>query len=423
MSVSRHEKLSKRLFAKTFAQLMCCMVLGASLLVGLVAGTQATASAASASKSPIVVGGVISATGPFVIPTIPLIPKYFQAWQNWTNAHGGIDGHPVKVITLDDGGNPANTSANITTLVKQDHAVAILNPESLSPEDVALTKSLNVPVLGGNGADPTWTTAPLWFPAGTTYPAVTYAGFYTGHLLGKTNIAEIFCAELAACATAAPIAAKYGPGIGMKVVYSTTAASNLPSYTAQCLGAKNANAQVGLIELIGSTEPYNILKQCQQQGWNPLYTQVGYVAPQSDKDQAAFQKGGEYIELSDFSAFTKTSNPNVQAYFSALNKYAPGLTTNPGYSEMGPMTWVSGQLLLAAANADNFGGISNPTGSDIIAGMYKLPAKTTLGGLTPPITFGKPGHPNPPVKCFQYQLYHAGKVTSPFGTKMFCGPK
>ena len=29
-----------------------------------------------------------------------------RVWQQWTNAHGGVNGHPVEVLIGDDGGDP-----------------------------------------------------------------------------------------------------------------------------------------------------------------------------------------------------------------------------------------------------------------------------------------------------------------------------
>ncbi len=51
--------------------------------------------------------------------------KVQQAWASWTNAHGGINGHPVKMIVKDDAPEPVGGAAVAKELVEQDHVMAI----------------------------------------------------------------------------------------------------------------------------------------------------------------------------------------------------------------------------------------------------------------------------------------------------------
>jgi branched-chain amino acid transport system substrate-binding protein len=48
-----------------------------------------------------------------------------NSYWNAINAHGGINGHPVKMIYLDDDSQVNRGVANVTQLVTQDHAIAI----------------------------------------------------------------------------------------------------------------------------------------------------------------------------------------------------------------------------------------------------------------------------------------------------------
>jgi branched-chain amino acid transport system substrate-binding protein len=50
-----------------------------------------------------------------------------QACVEHVNANGGIQGRPVRLVTLDDGGDPARHEANLRTLPQESRAIALLN--------------------------------------------------------------------------------------------------------------------------------------------------------------------------------------------------------------------------------------------------------------------------------------------------------
>src|SRR5262245_32491285 len=91
------------------AALAACSSSGSSQ--GTVASTGGTASAASssaraASGAPIVIGTIysqVSALGPGFGGNPP---EVMNAWVSLVNANGGINGHPVKLYSVNDDGNP-----------------------------------------------------------------------------------------------------------------------------------------------------------------------------------------------------------------------------------------------------------------------------------------------------------------------------
>src|SRR6266851_1804815 len=90
------------------------------------AGQTTSSGSSSATGSSYVIGNISSVTGTYASSTGGTFPT-IDAWTKWTNAHGGIGGHPVKVITEDDGGIPANGIAAAKTLLA-DHVMAIVAP-------------------------------------------------------------------------------------------------------------------------------------------------------------------------------------------------------------------------------------------------------------------------------------------------------
>jgi branched-chain amino acid transport system substrate-binding protein len=92
------------------------------------AASVTNASAASATGTPVVIGSISALSGPVTIPDPQNTAK---AYFNYVNAHGGINGHPIKYTALDDAGNPANAAQDARQLVEQDNVVALVAGSSL----------------------------------------------------------------------------------------------------------------------------------------------------------------------------------------------------------------------------------------------------------------------------------------------------
>src|SRR5205807_9885797 len=87
-------------------------------------GTQPTpppipAPVSSEPKSTILLGSVGTESGPIGQQLVPLLPAA-RAWISDVNARGGLNGHPVKLITGDDGGDPNRALALARRMVDED---------------------------------------------------------------------------------------------------------------------------------------------------------------------------------------------------------------------------------------------------------------------------------------------------------------
>ena len=51
----------------------------------------------------------------------------YRAWVDTVNGSGGISGHPVKFVSIDDHGNPGDSESAVKTLIQSDHAIAIVD--------------------------------------------------------------------------------------------------------------------------------------------------------------------------------------------------------------------------------------------------------------------------------------------------------
>lgn len=99
------------------------------LMITLIIGCSSKRKAASADKSPYLIGAVFDITGqgsPLGIPerdTVLMIEKQI-------NDAGGINGHPVKFIIEDNGSDETKCIDAVKKLIEKDHVKAIIGPSS-----------------------------------------------------------------------------------------------------------------------------------------------------------------------------------------------------------------------------------------------------------------------------------------------------
>jgi branched-chain amino acid transport system substrate-binding protein len=104
------------------------VALAAALIIAAAAGCGSGSDEGSSGSSgpasklagkPIVIGSVGSFTGPQA-PALGAVDETLQAWAKFKNANGGINGHPVKLLTADDTTNPAKASQLVRKMVEQE---------------------------------------------------------------------------------------------------------------------------------------------------------------------------------------------------------------------------------------------------------------------------------------------------------------
>jgi ABC-type branched-subunit amino acid transport system substrate-binding protein len=118
-------------------------------------------SGASIPSGPIVVGGIYPLSGPYaaygqseLAGTLGLIDHF--------NAQGGIDGHKLKFIYLNDQLDPTTAASDAQQLIS-DHVTAVLavGTETEAPADVPVLMKAHIPTLFFNPGD-TWGNAKKW---------------------------------------------------------------------------------------------------------------------------------------------------------------------------------------------------------------------------------------------------------------------
>jgi len=378
-----------------------------------------SASGSTATGAPIVIGSVgtytENAAGGFTDPGKPAI----EAWASWVNAHGGINGHPVKLIVDDNQGDQAQAVSMVKQLVQQDHVVAFVSNQdgSLNAGYATYLEQQKIPVLGGSvfTLEP-WVSNPMFFPEGLTAIQDMASLALSARQLGITKVGSLACSEAAQCAAANVLAKDVFDGAGISDVYGGLVSSTATDYTASCLSAEQKGVK-GLILLVPtSSEGQVIAGDCQRQNYSPSYIIPGEAI------------GAGYLQSAAFNnAFTSaptlpwfSTAPAMADFNAAMKQYAPSVNlSSPNVQE--PLTatdaWVSGLMFQEAVKLSGVTGI--PTSADILAGLAKFKDET-LGGMAAGLTYTNPT--NKIESCYFTIQIKSQQFTLPNGASPSCVP-
>src|SRR5579875_3388124 len=204
--------------------------------------TVGTPAGARASGTPFVVGAMGTFTGVASGSTADG-KTVFQDWVDATNAAGGINGHPVKAIILDDQNSPSTALTNAEQLVRQDHVQVIFDlSDNLESSFAKVVDAAKVPVLG-QAESPVFGTDPNFYSTGTTVGPLIWGELKAASTANVAKMGALYCAEIASCSETVPLIKGLSAPLGISLSYAAQISSSATSYTSQCLGAKKAGVQ------------------------------------------------------------------------------------------------------------------------------------------------------------------------------------
>jgi branched-chain amino acid transport system substrate-binding protein len=336
-----------------------------------------------------------------------------QDWVSATNAAGGINGHPVRAVILDDQNSPSLALSNARQLIGQDHVKVILDlSDNLESAWAKVADDARVPVIG-ESESPVFGTDPNFYPVGTTVAALIFGQLVAASRAKVARLAVLYCAEIAACAQAVPLITELGKPLKIQLAYAAKISSTAVSYTAQCLGAKNAGAR-GATVTAASDEYLRVAQNCASQGYKPTgVASAGEMTPPWLKQPAVDGAVGNSQEVPWFD----DSLPATRAMQAAIQKYSPSVVTSSSYGATSTIGWAAGTVFATVAKSAGLGPASSP--SVLVAALDKV-SNDTFGGITPPLTYtaGKPTN----VPCSFLVGIKNGNWTEPAGLKTVCLP-
>jgi branched-chain amino acid transport system substrate-binding protein len=404
---------SKRVRVRWFRLLTTIAMTGAAaLLVLLTVPMSATAASAASRATPVVVGDICSCTGPLASTAQQTGPT-LEAWASWVNAHGGLSGHPVKLLEVDDLTSATTAVAEVGKFVAADHVVAIFDNSEVDINWAKIAANAGVPIFGGADSDLSYDSLDTFTSGPTLNYGITGQEIGIKHLTSLRKEAILYCVESPACSSETAVAGKVAPKYGIKVVYTSGISFSAPSYAAQCLAAKEAGADV--IEVGDATTiAEKVASDCATQGWEPPEVAAATAATMLTIPQFK----GMIASQQDIPYFVH--NAATKDYYAALDKYAPTLQSSANFGEQSILAWAEGALLQSAVKTATPSSGTAMTGAEIKKGLYNLPAGDTLGGIAPQaLHFTKGKFAN--FSCWDYISVTDGKFNWANGQKPLCG--
>ena len=342
--------------------------------------TGPAASAAAAAKgTPVKIGLIASLTG-LQASTCDQGATVAPAWADWINANGGVGGHPVETIVLDDKGDPATAQADEEQLASDGVAAIVVSCDDEVPAYDSAAISKGIPLIGGTSNAGDWYTKPGMFPTMTGIlnglRAMIEVAVRYGH---AKKFATLYCAEMAPCGQALPIlqAAAKAAGIGFTKLAVSAAA---PSYTAQCLQLKQENVDYAQINFT-SAAAVRFIQDCQAQGYNPTW---------GSSEQAI---GAAYASLTNATiygpAFTFPSVARAApagTFRAVMQKYAMNGNWREGTASF---TWDGLQALDQAVKNAHVAASAPVSSADVMTGLYAFRDENLGGELANKVTYTK----------------------------------
>jgi branched-chain amino acid transport system substrate-binding protein len=302
-----------------------------------------------------------------------------EAWIAATNAAGGINGYKFQLVYRNANGDSARALAAAKEM-KAAGVVAFTEADaSFMPSIADYMAQNNLPVLGGQPYTIEFDYHPMFFPVQAGQFAGVYGQVAAARDVGAKHFRNVYCAEVAACATAVPETRYAAEREGLK--FSSQAASAVaPDYTATCLAAKADGADFFQSNGLNFA---NVVRDCSRQNYHPTYA-VGGAANQGVIDGAK----GENVAGNLFEWGVFYDGPEVQRFRQALAKTDYKVSDGTA-SQTSVHVWLAMEMLGAIAEKMT---AANPTNQDFLSAAYTIKGETLNGQIAPmDYTVQKPG--------------------------------
>lgn len=347
------------------------------------------APAVGGSKSPVTIASIGNYSGP-VGSVLGAIPQAVQVWARVINAKGGVNGHVVRLLVYDDGGDPARHKAQAQEAIEKEHAIAfVAEAAPLSGNgSMAYVESKQIPVIGTETGSPWVYQSAMYFPQAPSGDALVLSVLFglAQRLvpLGKTKLGTVSCAEAQSCRDFGRIFAENAAEVGFQPVYRGQSSLTQPDFTAECIQARNAGVEVFHVAM-DTNSVGRVAASCARQGYRPIYNVPASPLADRFKDDPNFDG---MIGIMHHFPYFQRGTPATDEYQAAMATYGQSIT--PGVAAA--TGWVAAKLFeRAAANLPE-----SPSSADVLRGLWSI-KDDTLGGLTKPLTFveGKPAAQSP----------------------------
>ena len=365
---------------------------------------------ASAAKSPIIIGYITDETG-VASPNFADGAGGAQARIDLQNAEGGVNGHPLKLVAVDDQSSPTVNTTAAQDLVESKGAFLVIDYSVFTFAAAPYLQKAGVPVVGFAFDGPEWTSPqnrnmfsyqpPVTGPIDGSY--YTYADYGNVlHDLGVTKLAGLSygISPSSQQAVTSDFASAKSVGIGECYV-NDSVAYGAADFTSEALQIKSAGCN-GVTSGFADASVAGLASSVKHAGINAAQlNSTGYDQDVLDDPAAEGALDGTYFASSI--NFT-TPNSATQHMLSTLKKYDPSYRGGiPDYGLYG--SYISADLAVKGLELAG----KNPTRSSFITNLRKVSSYNAGGILPSNTTFQHFGTPAmfPQQQCLDYaELEH-----------------
>ena len=371
-----------------------------------------TSGIAPKQASPVTFGSVGTLSGPAASTFKPAV-EGAQLWVKYINGKGGLNGHAVRAVLYDDGADPSRHRAQVQDAVERQNVLGfLLNAEALTGQSsVEYLDAKRVPVIG-TASGVNWVySSPMYFSQASDGEAVygTFLPSLISQVPDKKKVGYVTCIEAAAaCDAVVKVVDRQAKDLGLEVVYQGRASIAQPDYTAECISARRAGAEMFML-LMDSNSTRRLVSSCVRQGYRPVFFN-GATNLLDDWKEDPNLEG--FIGNSQIFPYFQKGTPATDEFQQVILSQGKGLLLGVGTA----LGWTAGKLLeKAGAKLPE-----PPTREALLDGLWSI-KNDTLGGLTLPLTFHR-DRPATPRSCwFNIAIKNASWV-SPDGVKLQCYP-
>ena len=365
----------------------------------------------SGSKSPVTIGTVGTLSGPAGVTFLP-VAQGLQVWVKDANIRGGVNGHEVKLNVYDTAGDPARHRALVQQAVEKDGVKAFLaNTETFTGScctDYINTK--RVPVVGSDTASSWFYTNAMYFPQASSGDDMAYGAIASvaQQIIpqGKNKVAGMTCVEAGICKDAQRVWSGAARKLGLEVVYQAQVSISQPDFTAECLAARNAGAEIVLMGFDSNTVQ-RMVSSCVRQSYHPTWATTSIAITSAYKDNPSIDG---LVAGSQAFPWFQTGTPATDQYQAAMKRFGARIAPSAGPA----VGWLAGKVFeRAAANLPE-----PPTSAALLEGLWSI-QNDDMDGLTLPLTYQR-DKPSPQRACWFNILLKDGAWRSPDDFKLNC---
>jgi branched-chain amino acid transport system substrate-binding protein len=337
-------------------------------------------------------------------------------WLRDVNARGGVQCHPVQLYQMDDAADPARVTTNLSTLVNDKKAIAIVGAGVATTFAAAkrFAEQNKVPFVGGDLIEPSWFSSPWLFPQGGS-PLAAYAGAMkeAAAAAHTTKIGLVYCVEAAICGQINENFDVMAKASGLQVVLRKVSSITSPDYTAECQALKSAGAGAVFVAMEGSGNA-RFARSCIGLGYRPTIATSALAVTAEAVLDPNIRKLGAFLGAAT-APFLATDSAGVRGFRAAYDRFAPGSSVDQNSITQ----FTAGRLFEAAIAMVSASARTGPITRDLLLdGLWRI-KNETLGGLAPPVTF----HRNAPPAandCYTSLTIAAAGYAAPKGGRFAC---